>query len=82
MSAPANYSINATIYGPGAITTVFNNPVGIVEINIVNNNNRDHPFHIHGHTAKIVAQGDPGTNAVPKVWNGSYIQTPATRDVS
>ncbi|KUJ14519.1 iron transport multicopper oxidase FET3 [Mollisia scopiformis] len=81
LSAPTNYSINSTIYGPSTNTVVFNNPVGVVEINVVSNDNRDHPFHIHGHTAQIVHQGDPGTSAVPDVWNGSYIQTPATRDV-
>ncbi|CZR65622.1 uncharacterized protein PAC_15522 [Phialocephala subalpina] len=75
MLAPANYSINSMIYGPATA------PVGIVEIYLIDNDNRYHPFHVHYHVAQIVAQGDPGTKLLPKAWNGSYIPIPANGDV-
>lgn len=79
LSAPANVSTDAMIYGPNTSTVVFNNPLGVVEIQVINSDIGSHPFHIHGHVAQIVAAGAKGTKANPTVWNGTYITTPPAR---
>ena len=80
LSAPQNVVTDPLIYG-FTNTVVFNNPVGIVEILVVNNDAGSHPFHIHGHIAQIVAQGNQGTPTNPVVWDGTYAPIPAQRDV-
>jgi iron transport multicopper oxidase len=82
LSTPQNISTDPTIYGPNTNVVVFNNTVGIVEIVINNFDSGAHPFHIHGHVAKIVAQVPAGTNAIQQVENDTRTTfPPANRDV-
>ncbi|CAG8535479.1 28852_t:CDS:2 [Dentiscutata erythropus] len=53
----------------------------VVQIVMINNENRTHPFHMHGHAFWIICQGEPGTyNTNPKSLPTNLVDPPM-RDV-
>lgn len=76
LTAPAEHLTNPAIYGSGANPYIL--PFGaVVEINIMNHDDRAHPFHLHGHAFQVVARSDNGF-----LWPGLYEEpaTPMKRD--
>ncbi|CAG8742503.1 5851_t:CDS:2, partial [Dentiscutata heterogama] len=53
----------------------------VVEVVMINNENRTHPFHMHGHAFWIVCQGEPGTNNTDPSKLTRNLVDPPMRDV-
>ncbi|KAH8881047.1 hypothetical protein GQ53DRAFT_668634 [Thozetella sp. PMI_491] len=69
LSAPAEYLLNAQIYGQ--VNPVILPFGAVIELNINNHDTRAHPFHLHGHNFQLISRAGDGT-----MWPGLYT-TPA-----
>ncbi|KAJ8663340.1 hypothetical protein O0I10_000579 [Lichtheimia ornata] len=52
-----NYSSDPAVYGPQGVATVFNH-LNMVQVILNNEDQNDHPFHLHGNVFQVVGRGN------------------------
>ncbi|CDH52652.1 iron transport multicopper oxidase fio1 [Lichtheimia corymbifera JMRC:FSU:9682] len=52
-----NYSSDPAVYGPQGVATVFNH-LSMVQVVLNNEDQNDHPFHLHGNVFQVVGRGN------------------------